>query len=153
MAEQKLDVVTTERMTAAFEVNTLGPLRVQQALNAQMASPGGKVAIISTGMGSIGDNGSGGIYAYRTSKAAVNMVAKSMSCDLKEKGIAVNAVAPGFVVTEFGAGAEKMAAMGGKPVDQAGKGIIKILDELTIETTGKFMMVRSSDGQAEEFKW
>jgi NAD(P)-dependent dehydrogenase (short-subunit alcohol dehydrogenase family) len=54
--------------------------------------------------GSIGDNTSGGIYAYRASKAAVNMVAKGMSVDLKEKGIAVVAVNPGLVLTEFGPG-------------------------------------------------
>merc|ERR1712216_540689 len=57
MAEQKLDQITMDRMRAAFEVNTLGPLRVQQALNPQMKSPGGKVAIINTGLGSIADNG------------------------------------------------------------------------------------------------
>eukprot|EP00966_Prymnesium_polylepis_P079802 1849308-Prymnesium_polylepis.1 len=71
---ENLKAVSTERMLAAFQVNTLGPLRVQQALTDQMTSPGGKVFMISTGMGSIGDNGSGGLYAYRSSKAAVNMV-------------------------------------------------------------------------------
>ena len=61
-------------MRTALELNTMGPLRVQQALHKQMAAPGGKVIIISTGMGSIGDNGSGGLYAYRASRSAVNMV-------------------------------------------------------------------------------
>ena len=69
--EQALQAVTAERMLATFNLNTVGPIRVQQALTAQMASPGGKVVIISTGMGSIKDNGSGGLYAYRASKAAV----------------------------------------------------------------------------------
>jgi len=55
-------------MLASFQVNTLGPLRVQKALTEQMGA-GGKVLIISTGMGSIGDNNSGGLYAYRTAKA------------------------------------------------------------------------------------
>ena len=81
-----LESVTIERMLAAFQVNTLGPLRVQQALTSQMASPGGKVLIISSGMGSITDNGSGGLYAYRTAKAAVNMVMKNFSLDLEGEG-------------------------------------------------------------------
>merc|ERR550514_23916 len=96
-----------DRMRAAFEVNTLGPLRVQQALLPQMKE-GGKVAIISTGIGSIGDNDSGGRYAYRTSKAGANVVAKSIAMDLKGKGIAVAAIAPGFVATEFAAGKEML---------------------------------------------
>ena len=84
-ATQKLDAVTMDTMKAVFDVNTLGPLRVAKALHEQLASPGGKLAIISTQLGSIDDNTSGGSYAYRSSKAAVNMVGKSLSCDLKAK--------------------------------------------------------------------
>lgn len=150
--EQSLDRITMDRMRAAFEVNTLGPLRVQQALNSQMSS-GGKVAIISTGIGSISDNGSGGKYAYRVSKAGVNMVAKSMSCDLRERGISVSAVAPGFVVTEFGPGSEAMASWGAKPVAQAGKGIIDTIDGMTMDNTGSFLVVSTSDGVVRTMPW
>lgn len=110
MADQKLEVVTMERMRMAFEVNTLGPLRVQQAILGAglMKKKGGKVAIISTGLSSIADNTSGGNYAYRTSKAGVNMIAKCMSCDLKKDEISVISIAPGFVATQFGPGKEKM---------------------------------------------
>ena len=101
-------------MRAAFEVNTLGPLRVQQAVLPMTKSPGGKVAIVSTGLASIGDNGSGGNYAYRTSKAGVNMIAKSMSVDLKDKEIAVCPITPGFAITEFGPGAAALESMGAK---------------------------------------
>ena len=153
MDEQSFSNVSMARMRAAFEVNTLGPLRLQQALHAQMRSPGGKVAVVSTGLGSIGDNGSGGKYAYRTSKAAANMVVKSMSCDFKEAGIAVVAVAPGFVATEFGPGAEAMKKWGAKPVDQAGRGIIKVMDELTMDTTGAFMLVPSSGEAPKPMPW
>eukprot|EP00308_Calcidiscus_leptoporus_P005679 CAMPEP_0119359102 /NCGR_PEP_ID=MMETSP1334-20130426/7079_1 /TAXON_ID=127549 /ORGANISM="Calcidiscus leptoporus, Strain RCC1130" /LENGTH=278 /DNA_ID=CAMNT_0007373707 /DNA_START=16 /DNA_END=853 /DNA_ORIENTATION=- len=139
--EQKLDAVSSERMLAAFQLNTLGPLRVQQALTAQMASPGGKVAIISTGFGSIGDNNSGGVYAYRVSKAAVNMVAKNLSCDLKEKGIAVTSVNPGMVQTEFGPGREAMTSMGAMPVAKSVKDLLQVFDELSMETTGSYMCV------------
>jgi len=81
------------------------------------------------------------------------MIAKSFSCDLKDKGISVIAIAPGFVVTEFGAGAEKIAQMGGKPVDQAGKGIISIIDGMNMENTGTFMMVPSSGEDPKTFPW
>lgn len=150
--EQEFSTVTMDRMRAAFEVNTLGPLRVQQALNKQMPS-GGKVAIISTGLGSISDNSSGGKYAYRTSKAAVNMIAKSLSCDLKKEGIAVAAIAPGFVATEFGPGEEMLKKFGAKPVDQAGKGIIQIVDSLTLDNSGQFMIVASDGGEVKSMPW
>lgn len=153
MGEQKLDAVSTKCMLAAFDLNTLGPLRVQQALTAQMASPGGKVAIISTGMASIADNGSGGLYAYRCSKAAVNMLAKGMSVDLKDKGIAVVAVAPGMVTTGFVSGADgpaMMAKMGAMPVETSCAGLIHVFDDLSMETTGRYMNVKK-DGPSVEY--
>jgi tubulin alpha len=154
MGDQALANVTMDRMRACFELNTLGPLRVQQAILPQMKSPGGKVGIISTGMGSIGDNGSGGIYAYRTSKAAVNMVAKSMSCDLKDKGIAVAPINPGMVVTDFGGGPEMMKAMGGMTAERSVKDVLSVMDGLTMESTGKFMSVSSKEGEPpKEFVW
>ena len=153
MDEQSLENITMDRMRATFEVNTLGPLRVQKALQAQMKSPGGKVAVISTGLASIGDNTSGGKYAYRVSKAAVNMVTKCFACDMKKAGISVVAIAPGFVATEFGPGLEALKKWGGKPVSQAGEGIIATLDAMSLENTGEFRMVTSSTGEVKSFLW
>ena len=153
MGEQKFDLVSMERMRAAFEVNTLGPLKVQQAVDGLMKAPGGKVVVISTGFASIGDNGSGGTYAYRTSKAAVNMVTKSMACDFKERGVAVAAVAPGILITEFGPGAEAMTKFGAKPVDQGVTRIIEAIDGLQMETTGQFLMIPTAGGPAKEMPW
>mmetsp|Transcript_7601 Transcript_7601/g.11051 ORF Transcript_7601/g.11051 Transcript_7601/m.11051 type:complete len:261 (+) Transcript_7601:223-1005(+) len=151
--EQSLSNVTMNRMRSAFEVNTLGPLRVQQALlQANLMPNGGKVAIISTGLSSIEDNASGGNYAYRTSKAAVNMISKCLSCDLKEKGVSVMAVAPGFVATEFGPGREKMASFGGMPVDVSVRGVVSLLNTMTMETTGSFYCVQK-DSTAKEYPW
>ncbi|KAL7534874.1 hypothetical protein ACHAXR_006136 [Thalassiosira sp. AJA248-18] len=158
--DQKLGTVSMDRMRAAFEVNTMGPLRVQKALlDANLMKTtgsdgglGGKVAIISTGLGSIGDNTSGGNYAYRASKAAVNMIAKSMSCDLKEKGIAVRAIAPGFVATEFGPGKEKMSGWGAMPVEKSCAGIISLLGSMTMENTGEFHAVQR-DCSAKVLPW
>ena len=138
-----LEAVTIERMLAAFQVNTLGPLRVQQALTSQMASPGGKVLIISSGMGSITDNGSGGLYAYRTAKAAVNMVMKNFSLDLKEKGIAVMSVNPGMVITDFGPGPAALTQFGAMPIADSVAQLLVIFDEkCTMETTGSFWSVK-----------
>ena len=134
--------VTTERMLAAFQVNTLGPLRVQQALTDQMAKPGGKVLIISTGMASITDNGSGGLYAYRSSKAAVNMLMKNMSLDLKALEISVIAINPGMCATDFGPGAEAMAAFGAMPVEDAVAQLLQIFDMCSMEHTGQFWTVK-----------
>ena len=141
MDDQKLPNVTSERMLAAYQLNTLGPLRVHQALAPQIKAPGGKVVIVSTGMGSIGDNGSGGVYAYRASKAAVNMVAKGMSCDLKAEGIAVLAINPNMVVTDFGPGQEMMKKWGAITVEMSVNGLLKAIDDLTLDTTGRFMTV------------
>ncbi|GMH88440.1 hypothetical protein TrST_g3923 [Triparma strigata] len=142
MGEQKLESITSDRMLAAFQLNTLGPLRVTQAVLPNMKS-GGKIAIISTGMGSIADNGSGGIYAYRCSKSAVNMLAKNLACDLKKDGIAVVAVNPGMVTTSFGPGAAALGSMGAQAIGDSSNGpvasLIKCFDELNLESTGRFM--------------
>jgi len=139
---ENLQGVTTERMLAAFQVNTLGPLRVQQALSGSMASPGGKVFIISSGMGSITDNGSGGLYAYRAAKAAVNMVMKNMAHDYKSLGVAVMSVNPGMVVTDFGPGAEAMASFGAMPVEDSVTQLLQIFETCSMETSGKFWTVK-----------
>merc|ERR1719223_222274 len=151
MAEQNLENVTMDRMRAVFEVNTLGPLRVQKSLKGRISSPGGKVAVISTGLASIGDNTSGGTYAYRTSKAGVNMITKCLSCDLKAQEISVVAIAPGFVATEFGPGKEQMTKWGAMPVEKSANGIIKILDSMmSMDHTGKFFAVQK-DADPKEF--
>eukprot|EP00927_Polykrikos_kofoidii_P067457 TRINITY_DN62951_c0_g1_i1.p1 TRINITY_DN62951_c0_g1~~TRINITY_DN62951_c0_g1_i1.p1 ORF type:complete len:249 (+),score=53.90 TRINITY_DN62951_c0_g1_i1:70-816(+) len=155
LANQNLDSITMDEMRYVFEVNSLGPLRVTKALMGQIASPGGKVVVISTGLGSIGDNGSGGMYAYRTSKAAVNMVTKSLAADLAKdgKGIAVAAIAPGFVATDFGGSVEKMESWGAKPVGQATAGILQAIDGMTVENTGRFIMVPTDGSAPKEFQW
>jgi len=144
MSDQSIENISMDRMMRTYNLNALGPLRIQQALSANIKSPGGKVAVISSGMGSIGDNNSGGLYAYRASKAAVNMITKGMSVDLKRRGIAVVAVNPGMVITNFGPGSEAMAKMGAMPVAKSCEGLIKVFDDLNIENTGRFMSVSKS---------
>jgi NAD(P)-dependent dehydrogenase (short-subunit alcohol dehydrogenase family) len=94
-ASQALENIDAERMRFAFELNTLAPLLLTKALLPNLKEAAGendpsKVIIISSAMGSIADNESGGHYGYRTAKAAVNMIGKSLAVDLKDKRIAVS---------------------------------------------------------------
>ena len=83
-----------------FEVNALGALRVTQVLLPRLKS-GGKVVMMTSRMGSIGDNTSGSSYGYRMSKVALSMAGKSLSHDLKPQGIAVAILHPGLVQTRM----------------------------------------------------
>lgn len=158
-ASQSFENVTSELMLNTVNLNGVGPLRVQQALHSKgyMGGPksnGGKAIVITSGLGSIGDNGSGGMYAYRASKALVNMVTKSMSVDLKPKGISVMALAPGFVATEFGGfGMDNMAKMGAMTAEKSVGQMIRAIDELSLETTGRFMTVNKNGEVPREFDW
>jgi NAD(P)-dependent dehydrogenase (short-subunit alcohol dehydrogenase family) len=118
-------------MRRQFEVNTLGPLRTAQAILPRLA-PGAKVGIITSRMGSIADNTSGGMYGYRASKAAVNAVGRSLAMDLRERGIAVQLLHPGFVRTDMTGGAGMIDA------DESARTLVQRLDELTLEQTGTF---------------
>jgi len=112
-------------------VNSVGPLLVTQALLGNL-QPGAKIGIVTSRMGSVGDNTSGSYYGYRMSKAAVNAAGKSLAMDLKERGIAVALLHPGYVRTEMVGGG------GDVEPEQAAAGLIARLDELTLDTTGGF---------------
>jgi NAD(P)-dependent dehydrogenase (short-subunit alcohol dehydrogenase family) len=120
-----------------YEVNALGPLRVTQALLERLG-PGSKVAIITSRVGSIGENFTGGLYGYRMSKAAANMLGICLARDLAKRSIAVICLHPGSVRTEMTRG-----LTGGvvgdlvEPADAA-RGLLARIEELTIETTGTF---------------
>ncbi|HJW46126.1 MAG TPA: SDR family NAD(P)-dependent oxidoreductase, partial [Lysobacter sp.] len=90
-----LDADGFDSMRRQFEVNALGPLRVAHALRARLAD-GGKIGILTSRMGSVADNSSGGYYGYRASKAAVNAIGKSLAQDLRPRGIAVVLLHPGY---------------------------------------------------------
>jgi NAD(P)-dependent dehydrogenase (short-subunit alcohol dehydrogenase family) len=122
-----LDRASLERQ---FRINAMGPLLVTEALRGNLAA-GSKVFIITSRMGSIDDNTSGGSYGYRMSKAAVNMAGKSLSVDLKDDGIAVFLLHPGWVATE-------MTGQTGIPVQGSARGLIERMDSLGMEQTGTF---------------
>ena len=118
-----------------FEVNAIAPLRLTQALlpnlNASKDSP--KVAIMTSRMGSIDDNTSGGTYGYRMSKVAVSMAGKSLSHDLRPQGIAVAILHPGLVST----GMTNFNPNGISPTESV-KGLLKRIDGLTLDNSGTF---------------
>jgi NAD(P)-dependent dehydrogenase (short-subunit alcohol dehydrogenase family) len=124
----ELDVAGVRRQ---FEINALGPLRITAALRGRLGR-GAKIGLITSRMGSIDDNGSGGAYGYRMSKAALNMAGKSLAVDLKPAGVAVAILHPGMVRTEMTGSHGQV-----EPLDAA-RGLLARLDELTLETTGGF---------------
>lgn len=117
-------------MLEQYRVNTLGPLRVTEAL-APNLHEGSKVIIITSRVGSIEDNGSGGNYGYRASKTAVNMVGTNLKHELGPRGIAVALLHPGLVATEMTGGH-------GISAEQSAAGLIQRIDELTLATSGGF---------------
>ena len=83
-----------------FETNTLGPLRVIKSL-LNLIPKGGRIVNISSGMGQL-DDMEGGSLAYRLSKTSLNALTKILSIELKDRGIKINAICPGWVQTDMG---------------------------------------------------
>jgi len=123
----------------AFRINTMAPLKMAEKFAAQVACSEQKTIVtITSKMGSIADNGSGGSYLYRTSKAAVNMVMKSLAIDLKPIGITAVVFHPGWVKTDMG-GADALIS-----AEQSVSGIRQVISGLTPADSGKFF---GYDGQ------
>jgi NAD(P)-dependent dehydrogenase (short-subunit alcohol dehydrogenase family) len=131
LTRESLDDLDLDRIRSQLEVNALGPLRVSAALLPNLHA-GAKIVIITSRMGSIGDNTSGGRYGYRMSKAAVNMAGVSLARDLAERRIAVGILHPGFVRTDM-TGHQGMI----DPPESAAN-LIQRIDELSMATTGTF---------------
>lgn len=116
-----------------FAINSIAPILVVQALyeNLKLAqSP--KIVAITSKMGSIDDNEVGSYYAYRSSKAALNMAMKSLSIDLKADGIACAVLHPGWVQTDMG------GANASVTVQESVTGLAKVIDSLNMGNTGSF---------------
>ncbi len=131
LSDESLGDLDFDRIRAQYEVNSLGPLRVTAALKGNLGE-GSKVAIITSRMGSIDDNTSGGRYGYRMSKAAVNMAGRSLANDFKGDGVAVAILHPGFVRTDM------TGHQGLVDPPESAAGLIARIDEVTLETTGTF---------------
>lgn len=131
LGHDTLGQIDVTAMRQHFEVNALAPLLVTQALRAQFGR-GSKVALITSRMGSIDDNGSGAYYGYRMSKAALNMAGKSLAVDLKPQGVSVVILHPGMVSTDM------IDHRGNIEAPEAAQGLLAQIDKLTPELTGTF---------------
>lgn len=124
----------------AFRTNTMAPLKMAETFAAHLARGRQKTIVtITSKMGSIADNSGGGSYLYRSSKAAVNMVVKSLAIDLKPLGIIAVVFHPGWVKTDMG-GPHAMISP-----EQSVSGIRKVISGLAAADSGKFF---GYDGQA-----
>ena len=122
-----------DAVRTVFEVNALGPMRVTQALLPNLrAGDLKKVAHLTSRMGSIEDNTSGGSYAYRSSKAALNMFAKSFALDFAEAGIASCVLHPGWVQTDMGGASAPVT------IPDSARGLIARIDQLDLARSGRF---------------
>ena len=129
--------VTRDEMIRQFSINGVAPLLVAREV-LPLIVKGGKVVNITSSMGSIEENGSGSYYAYRASKAALNMVTKGMALDLKPHNIAVLGLHPGYIKTDMTNGNGDMFP------DEAVTRMAVRIEELSMENSGQF---RHRDGR------
>ena len=128
---ETLDNMAFDQIERQLQINAIAPLRMTMAILPLM-SEGGKVANITSRMGSMADNTSGGYYGYRASKAALNAFGKSLAMDLEPRGIAVAQLHPGFVQTRM------VNFAGDITPEGAATGLVSRIDELDLRTTGTF---------------
>lgn len=131
LRDEVLGEIDFDSIREQMEINAYAPLRVTEALLDNLGE-GSKVANITSRMGSIADNDSGGRYGYRASKAALNAFGKSLAVDLAPRGIAVIQLHPGYVQT-------RMVNFGGLITpEEAAAGIAERIATLTLSTSGTF---------------
>jgi len=138
--KNRFGTVDVDSWLQTFQVNCVAPLKIVEAFAEQLFMGKRKlVACMSSKMGSTTDNSSGNSYIYRSSKAALNAVVKSLSIDLKEHGIISVALHPGWVKTEMGGPDAEITAR------ESVESIFSHLMLLTIEDSGRFIDIDGSD--------
>ena len=131
LANESLEHMSSSTLEYQFRVNAMGPVMVTQMLRQQLVK-GGKVALITSRMGSVTDNTSGGYYGYRMSKAALNIAGVSLAHDLKEQQVAVALLHPGYVQTEMVNNSGDISAA------VAVERLMQRIDGLNLNNTGTF---------------
>lgn len=138
LCDEQLGDLNLDTIREQFEVNAIAPINVADKLQAQIQL-GGKIAMITSRMGSIEDNGSGGRYGYRMSKAALNIASVSLAKDLADREIAVGIFHPGYVQTDMVGGRGDISA------DHCAEKLVGLMNELTMAESGVF---KHSNGQS-----
>lgn len=136
LRDEQLSDLNQETILEQFNVNALAPLCFSHALLDNLSS-GSKITFITSRMGSITDNTSGGRYGYRMSKAALNIAAVSLAGDLKADNIAIGIYHPGYVQTEM-VNNDGVLTNGDISATTAAERLITLMDQLTMAETGVF---------------
>lgn len=131
-----------DRLTPSFEVNSLGPMRVTQALYKNLKNGSAKKIVHITSIMSSIENNRGGYYGYRASKVALNMFNKSLSIELAPEGFVCTVLHPGWVKTQIGGEGARLST---KESVVGMMAVIAVMDE---ETNGKFL-----DYQGKAIPW
>lgn len=136
-SKQTLGSLDADELTKVLRVNAVGQLVVSEALlpnvsAAAKASGQAVIAATTSGMGSIGDNDTGGQYAYRMSKTALNMAMHVLSIDVAKRGIVCAVLCPGWVRTDMGGSSARLSP------EESVKGLRKVIAGLTREDNGRF---------------
>jgi NAD(P)-dependent dehydrogenase (short-subunit alcohol dehydrogenase family) len=140
---QTIGNIDYEAWAKVLDVNTMGPLRVSEAFVDHVArSERQLIVTLTSGMGSIADNTSGGAFAYRSSKVAVNMVMRSLAIDLAPRGITCVVINPGWVRTDMG------GPHGTQTPAESVRKLRRLIDNLEPAHSGKFF---NHDGR--EYAW
>ncbi len=130
--DSSLSTVNATAMANTFNTNVIGPLLVVKVLSGILKA-GSKIINISSLMGSVADNTSGGYYSYRTSKAGLNMVSRNLSIELRSRDIAVINMHPGWVRTDMGGTNAPLS------VDESIAGLLEVIFNCGLEESGKFL--------------
>ena len=131
---QHLQAVSPKPWLEVLKVNLIAPLMVTQSIidNVKKGSDK-KIYFLSSQLGSIADNTSGGMYIYRSSKTGLNQVVKSLSVDLKPQGITVVSLHPGWVKTDMGGPNAPVS------IDESIEGMMQVIYSTDIRDTGRFL--------------
>lgn len=142
-AQQAFGSVDADVWLDTFRINTVAPLKLAEALAEGLAkADAGKIAILTSKVGSIADNTSGGATIYRSSKTAVNMVGKNLALELAPRGIAVVLLHPGWVKTDMG-GPNALIT-----TEESVSGMRRVIDGVSVHTSGRFY-----DYSGKEIPW
>lgn len=132
-AGEGITKLNMEDVVNKLQINTLGAMRVTQALMPHLRrGRGRKIAHVTSRMGSIGDNGEGGYYAYRISKAALNMFNRSLAVELVGQGFVCVVLHPGWVKTRMGGSSAPQTT------EESARGLLEVIGRLRRQDSGRF---------------
>jgi NAD(P)-dependent dehydrogenase (short-subunit alcohol dehydrogenase family) len=131
MRSETLDHMNVDTIREQMDVNAIAPILSVQAFLPHLGA-GSKVGLLTSRMGSIADNTSGGRYGYRMSKAALNMAGKSLAEDLRGQGIGVYLLHPGYVQTDMTEGKGLITPA------QSAQGLWEVMQQRELSETGSF---------------